>query len=440
MKDSTYKLLLLSYCCEPGRGSEWGLGWSYVQEFSRTQPVWLLTHADNRAGLEKYLAEKHTGHPVHVTYVKLPRFLGWMRDSWYSLFNFHYYLWQFAARRAAIRLHEQEKLDLVQHVSLCRWWMPSAGAALANRGVGFIFGPVGGGEILPRKFREGSPVISKFADAMRWVGRTICRHDPLLQYCIRRADLILAAIPAAETWLRQYGNPNIELISPATCSSVEVLAAAQAARDARPSGKPFTFMSCGGLSYFRGVDLSLRAFAKAALPDARYVHVCDGPMRPMLEKLARDLGIADRVTFAGDLPHVECVKLVAQADAVVHMVLRDSEGVLPDVMHVGVPAITMDHLTPAMLVTDASGQLIKVDDATLPSAVIAQLAGVMQAWYADPALVARKGAAAAERGKLFEPAARGDAYRSHHYRVLRDMRAKQPLADVPLVPARAAGK
>ena len=399
-------------------------------------PVWAIVHEDCKPELDRYLAEQHHGYPVHVTYVKLPVWMNWSRNSWYWLFNLHYYLWQFAAARAAKKWHATEKFDLVQHVSLCRWWMPSAGAALVKRGVGFIFGPVAGGEVLPPKFRQGSPVISKFADAMRYIGRSIGRHDPLLRHTIRSADLILAAIPAAETWLRQYRNPNLEMITPATCSNTETLTAAQAARDARPQGQPFTFMSCGGLNYARGVDLALKAFAQADLPGARYVHVCDGPMRPALEQLARDLGIADRVTFTGDMPHVECVKKVATADAMVHTVLRDSEGVMPDVMHAGVPAITMNHLTPALIVTPESGHLLTIDATTTPQDVIDELAAVMRRWASDPELVAAKGRAAAERGKLFEPLARGEAYRAQHQRVLRDVRARQTALNVALVAAK----
>ena len=422
MSSTSYKLLLVSFYCEPGRGSEWGLGWSYVQEFSQTQPVWVLAHDCCRPGLEKYLAEKHTGHPVHVTYVKLPRWLEWMHNSYYSVFNVYYYLWQFVAGRAAVRLHKQTGLDLVQHVSLCRWWMPSAGVALKKHGVGFIFGPVAGGEILPSKFRERSPMFSKVADGMRFIGRTIFRRDPFLVRTIRKADLILAAIPAAERWLRKYGNPNVEMITPATCSNTETLAAAQAAHDTRPTGQPFTFMSCGGLSYFRGVDLSLKAFAKANLPNAQYVHVCDGPQRVVLEQLARDLGIEDRVIFTGDMPHIECVKRVATADVVVHTVLRDSEGVLPDVMHAGVPAITMNHLTPALIVSKESGHLLHIDNDTSPQDIIDELAGVMKQWYENPQLVAAKGRAAAERARMFEPASRGAAYRAYHTRVLSRVR------------------
>lgn len=419
----SYKLLYIAFCCEPGRGSEWGLGWSYVEEMSRTQPVWVIVHDDCRPALNRYLSEKHKYHPVHVTYVTLPKPIEWMRNSFYSLFNIYYYLWQFWAGRAARKLHRQVGFDLVQHVSLFRWWMPSAGAALVKDGVGFIFGPVGGGEVLPKKFRDQSPFYGKFGDALRYIGRSILRHDPILKRCINRAHLLLAGIPAAEEWFRKYDNPKIELICSATSSSEDVCREAREARAARDTNAPFTFASCGGLSYYRGVDITIRAFAKAKLPNAQYVHVCDGALRQSCEDLASELGVTDRVRLVGDIGHLEGVKTVARADACVHMVLRDSQGILCEIMQAGVPVITLDHLTPAMLVTPECGHLIPVNDETSPDELVEALAKVMRQWYDDRGLVAAKGRAAAERGKSFSPAAKGALYREQHQRVLRQIRS-----------------
>jgi glycosyltransferase involved in cell wall biosynthesis len=420
-----YKLLFLAYACEPGRGSEWGLGWHYVADLSRTQPVWVITHADNQPGLDRYLREKHTGHPVHVTYVKLPRFLGWMRNSYYSLYNLHYYLWQFAAARAARRLHRRVKLDLVQHVSLFRWWMPSAGAALVKDGVGFIFGPVGGGDTLPKGFSKKSPLYSKLSDLLRFSARSIWRHDPFLKRCIRRAHLLLAGLPSSEEWFRRYGGTNIETLCSAIAGAPELAKAARDARANRPKDQPFTFVSCGGLSYYRGVDIAVRAFAKANLPNARYVHLCDGPMRPTIEALARELGVADRVTMMGDLPHIECLQHVARGDACVHTVLRDSQGPLVEAMMAGVPVITLNHLTPAMLVGDDCGVKLPIDDNTTPDELVDALAKVMRDWHDHPEQLAPMSAAAKLRGEEFTPEAKGRQYRAFHQRVLRDLRARE---------------
>jgi phosphatidylinositol alpha-1,6-mannosyltransferase len=60
-------------------------------------------------------------------------------------------------------------------------------------------------------------------------------------------------------------------------------------------------LSVGRLQRRKGHDHAIRAMAalRARVPGARYLIVGDGEERPRLESLARDVGVADRVVFAG---------------------------------------------------------------------------------------------------------------------------------------------
>lgn len=65
----------------------------------------------------------------------------------------------------------------------------------------------------------------------------------------------------------------------------------------------------GRLEQQKGLDVLLRALVE--LPDARVVLIGDGPERPALTALADQLGVADRVRFAGwvDDPHAALCEL-----------------------------------------------------------------------------------------------------------------------------------
>ena len=64
------------------------------------------------------------------------------------------------------------------------------------------------------------------------------------------------------------------------------------------------FVYCGRLSREKGVDLLIRAFARAlyAVPDAQLRIVGDGPERATLEDLVETLDAGDSVAFAGRVP------------------------------------------------------------------------------------------------------------------------------------------
>ena len=51
--------------------------------------------------------------------------------------------------------------------------------------------------------------------------------------------------------------------------------------------------------------------AVARLPDVAYLVIGDGPERSALEALTRELGVAERVEFAGQLPPHEALRRAA---------------------------------------------------------------------------------------------------------------------------------
>jgi len=65
----------------------------------------------------------------------------------------------------------------------------------------------------------------------------------------------------------------------------------------------------------KGVEWLLEAFGETVqrIPAASLVIVGDGPLRAALEARARDLGIAERVTFSGHLPRPESQRLLERA-------------------------------------------------------------------------------------------------------------------------------
>jgi glycosyltransferase involved in cell wall biosynthesis len=109
-------------------------------------------------------------------------------------------------------------------------------------------------------------------------------------------------------------------------------------------GIPAQAMLFGTVAVLRAeknLDLLLRAFARAALPEAWLVIVGDGNCRADLVRLSRELGIASRVRFAGDVQ--DPVPCYASFDA---FVLSSSTEQMPnallEAMAVGLPALCTD--------------------------------------------------------------------------------------------------
>jgi glycosyltransferase involved in cell wall biosynthesis len=82
-----------------------------------------------------------------------------------------------------------------------------------------------------------------------------------------------------------------------------------------PLSSPPTVAFAGRLVREKGVDVLLRAFAKAIIqmPEARLLLAGDGPERGHLERLVADLKLADNIAMLGHLPRQEVERHFAQA-------------------------------------------------------------------------------------------------------------------------------
>jgi glycosyltransferase involved in cell wall biosynthesis len=86
-------------------------------------------------------------------------------------------------------------------------------------------------------------------------------------------------------------------------TAIRLPALEDGAAPAPPSDEPLV-LCAGRLVPEKGFDVALRAFARLKAPGARLAIVGEGPELPRLEALARDLGLEDRVEFAGYAPDI----------------------------------------------------------------------------------------------------------------------------------------
>ena len=92
---------------------------------------------------------------------------------------------------------------------------------------------------------------------------------------------------------------------------------------------------------YKGVDVTIRALPKIAqqFPEVKYLAIGRGDDRPRLEKLTQELGISDRVVFAGFVPTDALVEHYRLADV---YVMPSQEGfgiVYLEAMACGVPVL-----------------------------------------------------------------------------------------------------
>jgi glycosyltransferase involved in cell wall biosynthesis len=156
----------------------------------------------------------------------------------------------------------------------------------------------------------------------------------------------------------------------------------------RPAGRG-RLVIVAQLVHRKGVDVALRAVAAAARdhPQLALTVVGDGPERASLERLAAELGVAERVRFTGALPAPEA-ELRAADLFVLPSRLDNLPMALLEAMAAGLPVVASRvGGVPDAVLPGTTGLLVPPDD---PAA----LAAAVSALVADPARAAALGAAA----------------------------------------------
>ncbi|WP_127360609.1 glycosyltransferase family 4 protein [Actinacidiphila soli] len=342
------RIVLVSYACDPSRGTEPGMGWAWAEALAgRGHTVELLTHP-NRDSV-RHIAQRieelgPVGKRVRPHLVPGPADPGWTRLLPGGLRGqaeefLRYDGWQRRALDHA-RRHGLGRAHLVHHVS---YGSLEGGSALRHLGPPLVFGPVGGGQTAPYSHRRhmGAAYRQEALRELLWVRglshRSACRAT------LREAAEVLTTNRDTARLAHRLGRPDARMM---LADGVPDGLVREHPRDVSESAHPPTVLWVGRLVPRKAPGLALQTFAllQAEIPDARLVVVGDGPLRAELETLALRLDVAASVSFQGQLPWGQVLKTYDEADLLLFTSLRDSFGVQSlEAWARGLPVVHLDH-------------------------------------------------------------------------------------------------
>jgi glycosyltransferase involved in cell wall biosynthesis len=378
------KVLISAYACAPDRGSEPSIGWNVATQVARHHDTWVLTSTENEASIRDAMRTSNATPNMKVSFVEP---FGWTVDLATRrrpipvAANLHYYAWQAIAYARAKSLHRRIRFDVVHHVTFGRYYTPSLLSLLPAP---FVWGPLGGGESAPVSFWPGFGLQGIAYEAARAVARSVGEHDPLVRITARRSTIAKATTPETAARLRRLG-AHTDGVLPA----VGVPLAVPRAASGRAPGRDRYFLTISRLLPWKGVHLSLRAFARARPDGVMFRIVGWGPERPRLERLVRKLGLGDRVEFTGEVSRADVQSLLDDCLALVHPSLHDSGGsACLEAMAAGKAVVCLDAGGPATMVTGDTGFVIPP---LSPGRAIAGLADALRVLANNDALRTRLG-------------------------------------------------
>lgn len=351
------RVLVSAFACDPTRGSERTVGWSWVKAAAELHEVVLITGSWNREYIQPWI--EGTGIS-RVVYVDFPsdriRRMGASSVGHY----YAYMRWQHAAALEAARLHAEAGFDLVHHVTYGATWLPCFMYLVPAP---LMLGPLGGAERCPSSLLRGLPLTGLAEEFVRVTVQEVFVRLTGVRRALKYARLCLAKTEESRAFLERNGAKRVlvatelsvpeDLLRQVCFEDDEIVDCARSA----PS-----FIAVARLEYWKGMHLAIRAFElmSRAVDGASLTIVGDGPELERLKRLCNRLGVSAAVTFHPHMPRADVLRLLRRSTALVHPSLHDSSGnVLVEAMACGTPVVCLSAGGPAAVVPSDIGILVQ---------------------------------------------------------------------------------
>lgn len=360
-KDRRLSVLLLAYSISPVRGSEYAVGWNHVTQLAKFCDITVMyglagPHMGDFDEIENYIQKHREIANVHFVPIKpntLARLLNTPNRFGFLVYSFYlaYRIWHWQAARVAQKIIQSEKIDLIHYLCPIGYREPSY---LWSLGKPFVWGPIGGLastlqlKAAPRPLHAILKVKLKNA-----ANRLNLALSARVRRALRFTHTIVAATSENGRMLSDHFGVTPILIQE---NAIPDDAIRDRATRRAPLSLPVRLIWIASLDWRKSPDLLLDALSQMTADNWSLDLVGTGSLLEWTRSRARDLGLADRITFHGQIPRLEVQELLAKAD--LHLITSMAEGnptTIWEAMAAGVPTLTLDHCGMHDVVCDVCG-------------------------------------------------------------------------------------
>ena len=348
------KVLLCCYACDPGHGSEPGMGWNFARSISAHHDAHVIVETKFKQSLENYAIE-HPDECRHITFHFVPRTrLKLLR----KLIPVSYYLtyrnWCKRAYRLAVKLDKIHDFDLTHMITLSGYREPGFFWKLPKP---FIWGPIGGLSDSPWCLLPVLGVRGSFSLYIRNIANGLQkRYGLACRKAALHAHTILAKTNQDVKDIKNFWHKDSHILTEVGLESRHQ----RYEPHAHEPGTPLEVCWAGIHEPRKNLELLLHALTLCKEPIK--VHVLSkGSRTPIYKELAAKLGVDDKVIFHGFVPREESFRIMSSSHVfVITSVRDDTPTVLFEAFRYALPVIAIDHAGFGAILDDTCGCKIPI--------------------------------------------------------------------------------
>lgn len=324
------KILMSAYACEPGAGSEYGVGWMVPTTMAQKYPedqIFVLTRSRCKEKIEKALANDPSLANIHFLYYDIPSWMFYkneMQSNWGEQIN--YLLWQWLVRKFVRKMNKIYHFDIFHHLTFNQYRTPSPGFWLD---IPFVMGPIGGAECIAPAFWQDLEANTVKKEGIRQKGKDL-KIFKWFNTRKKNNKVILCSCKENLKRLKPYGNKSRLELMPAIAFDKKDFADISQ----NETLDTFEMIYAGKAWDWKGIHVFLKA-AKVALMDKLSAD-CQQNWRIKLIGIrfeeeqkkvmgwVDELGLQNHVTLIPFIQRSELLKMLANCSLSVYPAFRDS--------------------------------------------------------------------------------------------------------------------
>ena len=345
-------ILINAYACAPNWGSEQGMAWHWITELAKMHNLYVITEGEWKKEIEEAVALLDVKDNIHFYYNPVSdkiRSMCWNQGDW--RFYWYYRKWQKKTLTIARQICSEHRIDIIHQLNMIGFREP--GYLWNIYDTHYIWGPVGGMEIVPLSYLSGMPLSKKTKYIVKnMLNHLQIRYSTRVCKAIHRADIVIAATQGTYNSFVKLHHIKPVYMNEAGCTILEQHTAHNFNKD------QLDILWVGRFLDTKKLDIAIRTIAKVKdLPV--FLHIVGNGSdteNAMYQQMADKMGISNNIKWYGKLANKKVREMMNQMDLFLFTsVLEGTPHVVLEAITNCLPILCIDTCGQGQLVNEAIG-------------------------------------------------------------------------------------
>ena len=345
------KIVVSCYACSPKRGSEPGMGWSFVKGLSKHHEVHVIVEKEK---WEKDILEELSKNPnknLRFNFIQKKR-NRLLRKIWPPSYYWYYKIWQKNAYLLAKELDEKENFDLTHQLNMVGYREPGFLWKIKKP---FVWGPIGGTENVPWKlfslFDFSGKVFYGIRNVINSFQKTFLSR-PRLAANKKLATLIAATPDIQKSIQKLWGQDSVIITEVGTVDLPNITI------NKREKNQPLRIVWSGQHTPGKALPILLKSLALMDNDIKWELHILGkGSETKKWKELTNELNIQEKCIWYGWIEKSVALDVMKNGHMLVITSLKDlTSTVIIEGISLGLPIVSLDHCGFSFVVNDTCGK------------------------------------------------------------------------------------